>query len=163
MDATARARAMFPLMPAEVFDAWLAPLIVSDGWPFITEFCPPSGLWSQYLDGHSIQSIQRLGWQRQQLPACFTLFRPSARDIIKWIIAQHVHGHATPVARIKEGKGVESFFRSWQFVERTGGLHTPVVLIQQPDGYQIMDGNHRVAALFSVRNLPATLDAWIGI
>ena len=158
----ARAKGMLPAMPDEVFDEWLAPLIKSDGWPFFTEFSIPTGVWSQYLDGHSIQSIKRLNWKRGQIIRNFYSFCQESRNIIRWIIDQHLHGVATPVARIKNGKGGESFFRSREFIERTGRLYAPVILIKETFGYKVMDGNHRVAALFAVRRNILAFDVWTG-
>jgi hypothetical protein len=119
--------------------------------------------WHQFFDGHSIQAISKLYWNRQQLPCSGNLFHPSARKIIKWIIEAHIHGRSTPVANLKKGKAGESFPRSRKFILRTGRLHTPAVLIKQPQGYQIMDGNHRIAAFFSLNpTTNSVLNAWIG-
>ena len=159
---TAIARSMFPNMPSVVFDIWLDPLIRADGWPFISEFAMPSGVWAQYFDGHSIQSIKNLLWERLPVFPMLHSFCPESRNIIQWIIQQHIHGVSTPVARIKKGKGGQSFFRSRDFIERTGRLHTPVVLIKETFGYKIMDGNHRIAALFSLSRPIWNFDAWIG-
>jgi hypothetical protein len=154
---------MFPIMPAEVFDAWFAPLIKSDGWPFLSEFAFPTGVWTQYLDGHSIQSIKRLVWKRDEVIRTIHAFSPDSHRRIEWIIQQHVHGIQTPVAKIKNGKGRESFLRSREYVERTGSLFAPIILIKQMMGYDIMDGNHRAAALFAVRRPIFSFDAWIGV
>ncbi len=163
----ADAKKIMVKMPAEVFDGWLGSLIDEDGtrdeWPFKTAYAPTNGtIWRQYLDGHTIKTISDLAWKREQIPGVSALFNPSARERIKWIIDAHIHGRLTPVAKLKEGKAGESFFRSREFIKRTGRLHTPPILIKQFQGYQIMDGNHRLAALFSIPNSFAMLDCWVG-
>jgi hypothetical protein len=78
------------------------------------------------------------------------------------LINTHLKNIPTIATQIKGGKAKESFLRSRQFIERTGRLHRPVVLIWQGIGYQIMDGNHRIAALFSLGIDGLLIDAWIG-
>ncbi len=106
---------MFPDMPAEVFDAWLAPLIKLDGWPFLSEFSFAGGLWAQYLGGHSIQSIKGLAWKRDKPICSIHSFTPGSHKIINWIINEHVHCQTTPITNVKNGKGAESFFMSRNF------------------------------------------------
>ena len=153
---------MFPDMPAEVFDAWLAPLIKSDGWPFFSEFSFASGLWAQYFDGHSIQSIKRLTWKRDKPICSIHSFSPDSKSIVRAIINTHVYGAETIYAHIKNGHGRESFLRSRDFIQRTGRIYAPMILIKDLFGFQIIDGHHRAAALFSVTNPIFNFDAWIG-
>ena len=64
---------------------------------------------------------------------------------------------------LKNGRARDSFFRSREFIQSAGRLYTPAVLVQEPQGYKIMDGNHRVAALFSLNaSRQLHVDAWIG-
>lgn len=161
---TLRAREMLADMPDKVFELWIEPLIKLDGWPFWTaKDLNFSGVWSQYLLRHSVETFNNLVWERKQIPCRLASFNPDSRKIIKWIIHAHVHGLLTPGTKIKKGRGKDSFLRSRQFIQRTARLHTPVVLWKQLNGYQIMDGNHRIAACFSFRTPGLILlDAWVG-
>ena len=162
------ARRIMVNMPAEVFDIWLGSLIgkdgSKDGWPFIHAAQPTYGTrWHQYFDGHSIQTISNLRWHRERVLASPSLFGSNSRKRLQWIIDAHLHGLRTPCSNLKEGKGRESFLRSRDFVARTGKLHTPAVLIKQAQGLQIMDGNHRLAAFFSLyARSSLSLDCWVG-
>ncbi len=163
MSSVQRAKAMLPDMPGEVFAIWIEPLVIADGWPFFSSALPAfSGAWSQYFVGEPVQTFNDLLWERKQIPLSFASFEPHSRSIIKWVIETHVHGRLTPVAKVKKGQGGKSFLRSRQFIQRTGRVHTPVVLWKQFGGYKIMDGNHRVAACFSLSPGPRfVLDAWV--
>lgn len=155
---------MLPDLPEEVFKLWIEPLVAADGWPFHSDsFGKPWGVWSQYFVGEPVKTFNQLRWERQQIVLDFASFEPHSRNIIKWVIGAHVHGQLTPVTQIKKGRGKESFLISRKFIQRAGRVHTPVVLWKQSGGYKIMDGNHRVAACFSLKHPRGfILDAWIG-
>lgn len=158
------ARSLFPKMPDVVFDAWLAPLIGSDGWPFFSVNSMVFGtVWEKYLGGHSLKTVSNLEWHRKLVAPTLYSFAPCSQNIINWIISAHRRGIKTPCSNLKSGRGKASFDRSRAFVASTGRLYAPAVFIKEPLGYQIVDGNHRVAACFSL-NLPIgfRIDCWIG-
>jgi hypothetical protein len=159
------AKKLLTAMPNDVFLIWLAPLVSANGWPFRSISSPTAGtVWTQYFDGHSIKAISQLSWKRHPIPCLFNSFVPICQDRIRWIIDAHTKGLKTPCANLKNGGGKASFLRSRSFIARTGRLHTPAILIKQPGGYQIMDGNHRISAMFTLNPSPLTMiDAWVGV
>ncbi|MDZ4404228.1 hypothetical protein [Prosthecobacter sp.] len=163
MNLLEKAKGMLPKMPEDVFNIWIRPLIESNGWPFESIHSLHSNRnWFQYFGGNSIQTISNLVWHSQQIPLLGSRLHPNSQQIINWIILSYVHGRPTPVTKIKNGKGRESFLRSRQFIKSTGRLHTPLVLLEDSLGYHILDGNHRFAACVSLRPTPLfTVDAWI--
>lgn len=148
MTDTQRAKAMLPNMPTEVFDIWIAPLVASAGWPFYTpNDLNIAGSWSQYLRRKTVEQINNLVWRRRQVPCDLRAFQPDTREIIKLVILAYAHGNKAALAkvgRVKNGRGGESFLRSYRFIERTGRLYTDVVLLEYPNGFQIADGAHRI-------------------
>ena len=158
------AREMFPNMPEAVFGIWLAPLIEADGWPFSSKHtCTYGTVWNHYLDGYPIQAIMNLRWTRCQVERDIQDFEQCSQRRICWIIDAHVKGLRTPCSNLKHGRARESFFRSRNYIAQTGKLHTPAVLMKTWAGVRIMDGNHRIAASFSLK-LPHwfRLDSWVG-
>lgn len=158
------AQSMFPKMPQEVFDLWLRPLIGDDEWPFSSIYDGTKGtVWFQYFWGESIRMVAQLSWERKKLPLSISLFSPESALTINEIIEAHMRGIESPIAKIKNGKARESFHRSRKFIEQTGRLYTPVVLRGDFDDFQIVDGNHRIAAAFSLGLDESFLfDTWIG-
>ena len=159
-----QARSMFPKMPQEVFDLWLRPLIELDGWPFTSIYADTYGtVWFQYFVLEPIEMVAELSWERKMLPFSLRLFNPGSKTTIDWIISAHMSGIKTPVAELKNGKAGESFFRSRKFIEDTGRVHTPVVVWEDLGDFQILDGNHRIAAAHSLGlDESFFLDTWIG-
>lgn len=157
------AKSMFPNMPDEVFDLWLAPLIESDGWPFNSLSSPTRGtIWYRYFEGHSLYVINNLFWEYKLIPCLLNRFHPNSVNVLALLAYDYTHNLSALTAELKDGKGRESFTRSQKFIKRTGRIHTPVVFIVDSGLYQIMDGNHRIAALFSIGLNGLTIEAWIG-
>ena len=158
------AQSMFPKMPQDVFDLWLRPFIEEDGWPFSSINDDTKGtVWLQYFWGESIGMVSQLSWERKRLPLSTSLFTPVSMMMIDEIIKAHMCGADIPIAKIKNGKARESFLRSRKFIECAGRVHTPVVVRGELGDFEILDGNHRIAAAFSLGlDESFFLDTWIG-
>ena len=179
MNPEEQARALFPSMPDSVFKIWLAPLIDTGGWPFthLKQSTANTG-WHRLLNGVSLESIARRVWTRQVIPCSFDAFDHSAIHTILGICAAHIPGWPTTIPYLspdqvlnfitilrglKGGLASASFQRSRAYVYEHGKLHTPAVLLQEPGGLIIMDGNHGLAAIFSLpMSETRCIDAWIG-
>ena len=158
------AQSMFQKMPPEVFDLWLRPFIEADGWPFSSIYADTRDTaWREYFVGESIGMVAQLTWERKRLPLSISLFNPESVIMINDIIEAHMRDVNKPIAKIKNGKARESFFRSRKFIECTGRVHTPVVVRGELGDFEILDGNHRIAAAFSLGlDESFFLDTWIG-
>jgi hypothetical protein len=156
-----KARKMLPKMPQEVFDLWIAPLVESDGWPFNTVMDIAIGRWGTYLDGHTLNSLSNLNWKRQNLSSQFTGFSPNTKRLILALMKQYVFGVQTLQGRIKNGPA--RFRRALDYIRAYRTLPRPVILIQNFFHYDLMDGNHRLAALMAsgLAN-QVNVPAWIG-
>lgn len=151
-------------MPKEVFQIWLVPLISDVGWPFtqITDYTFGTP-WERFFDGFTLQKIRDFSWQRHNISRSLCVFHPTYQKTIYGIATTHIYKRQTIWTNFKNGKASESFFRSRRFIQDTGRFHTPAILAHDSQGYKIMDGNHRIAAAFSL-NLTNSfhLDCWIG-
>ena len=170
---------MFPSMPDSVFNIWLAPHIATGGWPFqsVKQSTINTG-WHRLLDGISLESIASRVWARQAIPCSLDPFTNSAIQTILGICAAHIPGWPNTIPGLspnqvfkvitifrglKSGRAFDSFQRSRAYVDSHKKLHTPAVLLQEPCGLKIMDGNHRIAAIFSLSTADTLfIDAWIG-
>ena len=170
---------MFPLMPDSVFTIWLAPLIKNNGWPFTSLQQPTINTrWQHLLDGITLKSISLRKWARQEMPCSTDPFHHSSIQTILGICAAHIPGWSTNIPGLsadqvfhlitrlrglKNGRAFDSFHRSRAYIKVYGNMHTPAILLQERGGLLIVDGNHRLAALFSLQ-MPDKLniDAWIG-
>ena len=179
MTPAEQAKVLLPDMPDAVFDIWLGPLIEKGGWPFTSvRQSTVNTDWHQCLAGVSLQDLSTMRWLRCNAPFSLPALHPSSAVTILGICAAYVEGWPSTIPgmtqhqvgmlirrlrALKDGRARESFFRSREYLERIGSLHTPVVLIQRPDGLKIMDGNHRAAALLSLLDSHfVPLDSWIG-
>ena len=161
------ARAMLANMPDEVFDIYIAPLIESHGWPFESLDRPPSNpiegrRWFQMFDLQSVQTISQLSWKRLEIPFAHAGFHPRAHQVVTALINLHVFGvntFVTPIANTRE-----KFFSARAYIQETGTMPVPVILQYDSEGFRILDGNHRLAAMTSFSNNDAgIIDCWVGI
>lgn len=156
-----RARAMLPLMPSDVFDIWMVPFIESRGWPFISVFTPASGPWAHNLCGYSLNFISKLNWKLQQLPGDLTGFRPILPKRIKALARQYTTGIRT--LNVSVINGPARFRRALVYIQRHGTIPKPVIVINRRSHLDLMDGNHRLAALLTAGVIPRhKFAAWVG-
>lgn len=155
-------------MPDAVFNLWFRDLLEKDGskesWPFVRASQRTfSTRWHQCLNGHSIQAIRNMRWQKRQIPATLSVFTVAFQNRLRRIIEAYAHKLCAPCTNVMDKKRHGSFWRALDHAERVGCLHAPAVLIQQAEGYQIMDGCHRIAALLSLPDRQdLLLDCWVG-
>jgi hypothetical protein len=155
------ARTLLANMPDELFSLYMEPLIEEYGWPFSSSDSPTNMPWWQLFDGLSFKIICQLSWERKEFPFSFTLFHRYARTQILGLINTHIFGINNEFASIPNTEA--RFRRACDYIACTGRLPVPVVLIQDPEGLRILDGNHRLAAMASLSNsINGIVDGWIG-
>jgi hypothetical protein len=83
-----RARSILFLVPAEVFDNFLAPLIVHDiGWPFHSVDCNlDDSDWGRIFFPFSLRDISHLKWERRSLFLDQDPLHPVSRDDVGLVI-----------------------------------------------------------------------------
>lgn len=156
-----KARKMLPKMPEEVFQIWIAPLIKTGGWPFLSVASRSSGKWFNNLGGHSLQVVSKLDWHLQNLPGSLAGFSPDIPKRISLLAQQY----STGIQKFDRVviNGPARYRRALQYVVTHGNIPKPIVVIKGVRGMCILDGNHRMAAMFSAGKLPRTsFPAWVG-
>jgi hypothetical protein len=155
------ARNLLTNMPDELFSLYMEPLIEEYGWPFSSQDSPTNMPWWQLFDGLQFRTICQLSWERSEIAFSLRLFHRYARTQILGLLQAHILGINNEYASIPNTKA--RFHRARDFIARTGRMPVPVVLIQDPEGLRILDGNHRLAAMASSPNSSdGIVDCWIG-
>lgn len=158
----ARARALFPKMPPEVFDAWILPQIVDWGWPFRTLNDSVLGTkWDSYFCDLPFKYWAALGWYLRYI-------KPSQKFLHAETIAR-IHevggaafGYKTKTAHLENTR--ERFWASATFIQDHGDFPPPPIIGDLfQNKLRIIDGHHRLAALFHV-GMPDEFrtEAWLG-
>lgn len=163
-EALASARATFPNFPPDVFSLWFDDRIKQSGWP-------PSGLeWEGFFLGRSVKSWQAYAWQRDTVQLRAQQFSTSALRTLMLIIEAGVYGRENWITAYIPNT-VERFISSVNYIKTDGKVPGTLVLLRGADGYEVVEGNHRVAALLylSVQNQlrslgdVASADVWVAI
>lgn len=159
-EALADARRMFANFPPEVFTGWLDPCIRHHGWP-------PRGFeWQGFLFGLPLGFWQSVHWQQQsgialrpeelghksaQLSQLITEAAAGRRNLL----SEHMPDTAT------------RFRRALAHVTAHGTTPGLPLLLVLPEGVEVIDGSHRIAALLAWQaGLPTSappprLSAWV--
>ncbi len=141
-EALANARNTFPDFLPEVFTLWLDDRIKKNGWP-------PSGIeWQGFLLGESIEYWQQLSWDEAQMTLKPSDLGPMSLRIAVQIIEAAQGKNNLISAYISNTR--ERFQSSLQFVIEHRSLPSKVLLLRGPDGLEVIEGNHRIAALLAV-------------
>lgn len=139
-------REFFPDMPDEVFDVWLAPFIEKIEWPFTDVNATLSGTRWNILFGEIPLCVwNQLVWTRLDLEFTKLDFNFFTTLAIESIIDHCVHGLSTGTANIHDTQ--ERFFACAEFVRVHQTIPKPIVAIYKNNKIEVMDGNHRIAAL----------------
>lgn len=141
-------KAMLPNLPDEIFEMFVEPL--SD--------CPPNkfdnhpkGRWFCHFGGLSIEEFSNLKWQRSILFIKRDDFHKDSLNDIMILLKKCSERSREHLLQLK------------QSIENTGKLPEPIVCIKTSEGFRVLDGIHRLAAVLSLNicnSIP--LDAWIG-
>ena len=157
----ADARRTFPGYPEEVFRLWLDDRIKANGWP-------PAGIeWQGFLFGHGISFWQSITWHRQNVSLTANdLSRESFRAIHQ-IVDAGANGTRNPMSMYIPNT-VERFKSSLEYIKSNGSTPKTILLLDTPEGYDIVDGTHRVAALLAIQSCidpplqpSPPVDAWV--
>jgi hypothetical protein len=150
-------------MPSEVFDLWICPGIDAYGWPFSSVNDSITGTkWDRFFIGRTLSFWATIEWRLLSLPMNQSVYHPETLTRVQWIVNNCAFGQQTPTADVQNTR--ERFWAAATFIRINGKLPSPVVGITTKEGFEIVDGNHRLAALVFL-GLPITFSfpAWIAI
>lgn len=151
-------------MPEEVFNLYFRPLIDDKGWPFSSiSDSAINTIWDQYFDHMTLCQINDFRWHRDRLLINENILYPASNSLINMIILDNVFDYDTPIRRQVSDSKIK-FWGLIEYIKRTGVFPAPVVLVRTDGLFRILDGNHRIAALFALGlNNDFPCDAWIGL
>jgi hypothetical protein len=152
----------FPNMPAEVREMWLDSVAAGYGWPFDSLDDPTEDTpWFHVFCKFPLKVWAAVEWELREIDITKNPLRPSSHLAIMSIQQQH-KGLSTIVAGVVD---TEKRFRACaDFIQANGSIPKPIVGIFRPDGFDIVDGNHRVAALQHLKMLPTyRIPCWIAL
>ena len=164
---------LLPNIPDDIFDIWLNPIIKKHGFPFRTiNDDIRDTIWFGYFGHCSLKFFSAHTWAKltnisvDEIP-----FKESSSYIIDRLISYNLTGEWTLGGRpIPDCK--ERFNSHVSIVQRTGRLVAPIIVRITIDGFLVLDGSHRIAAVRHIRQLnseqfksgpkPFPIDLWIG-
>ena len=158
----ASARLTFPGFPTEVFETWLDERIKQCGWP-------PSGFeWKGFLLSRSVSEWQSFIWQRERLSITFSDLSETANSTVWQLISACALGENNIMsAYIPDTK--QRFASVLEYLKDKHCLPGTVVLLRSAGKLDIIEGNHRIAALLALPHLGspfntltvAPVEAWV--
>lgn len=136
-------------MPQEVFDLWIAPHITDYGWPFTSADMPVTGTkWRDFFAHRPLRQWAQFAWHHIHIPARLDIFHPDTVWRVHGIIGHCRDSLQTAMANIE---GTRDRYRACaSFIVSTGRFPAPLVGVydEHSFGFELVDGHHRLAALF---------------
>jgi len=144
-------------MPDEVFNLYIEPLIndLGSSSAFVSQG------WYEAFDNNQLNAIVELTWESGETRFGSLRFHPDSARRLDWILEAHLDGRVNPCSNVKNGK--QRLESSVAYIKRTHRLPNPVVFMDSPQGFRILDGNHRLAAALLVsREINSVIPYWLG-
>jgi hypothetical protein len=155
----------FPHIPDEVLSMWLDPLAELYGWPFETlDDSTDDTKWRYILTFMPLRELHDLTWNLESIDIATQPFRPGSLDAVQGLLQQHTMGYDTLYADLINTK--ERFWTCASYVRDHGTIPKPLVLHEIDGAVHLLDGNHRLAAVRFVSQIPemaveSKLPAWV--
>ena len=148
-------------MPDEVFNAWLAPLIEQIGWPFTSTNDSFGETRWKYLLARTSLSVWHTGsWRLANVDAKETLTDPMQEVMFRELIKSGVGHDVASGANLKDTE--KRFKTCADFVRIHDTIPVPIVGVFCKGIFKILDGSHRLAALFHVKGFRSHIvPCWI--
>jgi hypothetical protein len=150
-----------PNWPDEVIREWLLPLAnrPDTGWP------PPEPLgkhpWKYILGGRPLSWWKEVTWKPEEQEVRFDTLSNGSKRIVRDMIDGHVNRVPNTYFHWPESKA--RFLSAGRYVSEHGTFPKPPVAIHLPDGWSVLDGNHRVTALCFRQAAPERILKQIGV
>jgi hypothetical protein len=160
----ARARQMLDQMPDQVFELWLEPIIRLNGWPFANLNAPCVGNFREYFGAIPLNEVAKLHWHRSPLAIADCVFNPNSKKRIQQMMDFHIFGRKDGLECAVDGEA--RFMRLKEVIAKICAYPAPIVLLRDGEYFQILDGYHRITALFALvfegKVEKFEMDCWIG-
>ena len=141
-------KATLPNFPEEILEDWLTPYANSEGWP------PANGLdsiprdrWRYLLGGRTLAQLRSIEWQEHNRHLSIHELRDDYKqicvDMVLGAVQKQINLYSSSIPDLSE-----RFNRILGYLREHGTLPKPPVLLSSESGFQVLDGNHRLAAYF---------------
>jgi hypothetical protein len=151
-------------MPDEVFDIWLRPEIDRVGWPFSgEETVVPDTTWAKYLRNHGPAFWRGVLWNRVAQDIEGIPLEQRAKNIANQLAGfarQFSETGFAPPTRVPDS--VEKVLALAAVTNTSGKVPKPLIFFIQDGEWWLMDGHHRLAAMYMLKKHGFQLDAWVG-
>jgi hypothetical protein len=140
-------REFFPKMPDEVFDMWLSPFIEEIGWPFKSDTETTKGTRWENLFGidRSLRDWAACSWMLIDIDTSRFKISTSSQFTLHALI-QSANG-CKPAEMVNLSNTEQRFRACAEFIVESGRIPAPIIAVFSGDEFDIIDGNHRIAAL----------------
>lgn len=159
------ARKCFPQMPDELFNMWIKPEIESRGWPFGgDEAIVSDPAWAKYLRNLGPHFWRGVRWRRVSQAFITVPLEERAKNIGRMLAEVGREFQETGIAKSTLVKNSPQKVAALAEVTSScGQLPKPLVCLVQGQEWWLMDGHHRLGALFMLgdqNSIP--FDCWVG-
>ena len=136
-----------PNFPEDVIAQWLVPFAETDGWP------PIADRWKYLLTNTNLDYWKNFTWTLEEVSFETLKLTREAESQIAGLLEAYVLGVNNIYSQQIGGNGLERFQFQLAFIKKNKQLIRPPVLVNHGKGYDIMDGNHRIAAYFALKQM----------
>ncbi len=153
---------IFPHMPEEIFDPWVDARFRSYGWNYPTGDADVFG-WSRKFGKFTLRTLAQLKWSH----GVYSLQDLSSSWIIgtQEIIDFATRGTITEYAKIENTK--QRFWACAGFIRKNNAIPGSLVGDRTSGGIDILDGGHRLTALYYLmqqkEKVPKDIPIWIAM
>jgi hypothetical protein len=149
-------------MPEEIFQLWLDDRIRTSRWP------PVTVEWQGFLRQLPFRYWQILEWQQCEVDLRFEHFTSSARNIFDGLVSANIFGVQNEFSSyLQDSKSrIQSIYA---YIQEFRALPSTLILLDLGQQLEIVDGCHRLATFFYLKNngvpddiLPIRQSAWVG-
>jgi hypothetical protein len=142
-------RDFFPNMPDEIFYMWLEPFTERYGWPFNSPYDSIIDTnWFSILCGIELLYWVTVGWIKTWVEFKTIPFNYGSHLSFYSIRQRCVKGRSTLFAGVERSEG--RFGACADYIRLHGEIPGSIVVIVRNGQVEIVDGNHRIAALLHV-------------
>jgi len=157
------AKALLSKMPDEVFQNFISPLIDDIGWPFTHENNILHGtVWQRILSPLALWQLCNMTWERKTIVLGEIFLYENSKKAIDLVIRNKTE--ELSVMGYDSGYCRQSLLYHENIVNSGQKFSTPITLaLLENKTYLILDGNHRIASIFTTNTKDSfLLEAWIG-
>jgi len=130
-----------PNFPDEVIKDWIEPFALDEGWP------PNAERWRYLLKETDLDRWRSMNWEQRDQDFAKLVLSPICTASLGALLRAYTGGEQNVYAQSLGERGKERFhFQLHQLIDH-GVFPSPPVLVDHGEGLEIMDGNHRIAAL----------------